>query len=183
MNRSFNMSLSRCIIITLLSTQLFSQDKFTLNGYVRDAESGESLIGATVYINEISSGTITNPYGFYSITLEEGTYNVGSGAVAFDDVSDGWYAQAVYKFSPNWRVGSRFSAMNPAGVAAGLAGSTLDASGHDPNTISVMADWTNSEFGRMRFQYNREELAQGGEDDQFLLQYVMSIGAHGAHAY
>ena len=29
---------------------------------------------------------------------EEGTYNVGSGAVAFDDVSDGWYAQAVYKF-------------------------------------------------------------------------------------
>ena len=47
----------------------FSQERFTLNGYITDSESGESLIGATVYINQISSGTITNPYGFYSITL------------------------------------------------------------------------------------------------------------------
>ena len=121
--------------------------------------------------------------GEYFQRDEEGTYNVGSGAVAFDDVSDGWYAQAVYKFSPNWRVGSRFSAMNPAGVAAGLAGSTLDASGHDPNTISVMADWTNSEFSRIRLQYNREELSSGKTDNQYILQYTMSIGAHGAHAY
>ena len=73
--------------------------------------------------------------------------------------------------------------MNPAGVAAGLAGSTLDASGHDPNTISVMADWTNSEFSRIRLQYNREELSSGNTDNQFILQYTMSIGAHGAHAY
>ena len=56
----------------LVSTQLYAQEKFTLNGYVRDAESGESLIGATIYINQISAGTITNPYGFYSITLDEG---------------------------------------------------------------------------------------------------------------
>jgi hypothetical protein len=46
-----------------------------------------------------------------------------------------------------------------------------------------MLDWTNSEFSRIRLQYNRAELARGQDDDQFMLQYIMSIGAHGAHKY
>ena len=53
-----------------------SQEKFTLNGYITDKESGESLIGATVYINELNAGTVTNAYGFYSITLDQGTYSL-----------------------------------------------------------------------------------------------------------
>jgi len=117
---------------------------------------------------------------------EDGTYedsNAGTGTVSFDDKSSGWYLQGVYKFAPSWRVGARYSKMNTPGVPAGLVNSALDSAGHDPETISVMADWTNSEFGRMRLQYNHEELAQGSTDDQYLLQYVISIGAHGAHAY
>lgn len=117
---------------------------------------------------------------------EDGTYedsNAGTGAVSFDDKSSGWYLQGVYKFAPSWRVGARYAQMNHSGVPTGLIGSALDSAGHDAATISVMADWTNSEFGRMRLQYNREELAQGSRDDQYLLQYVISIGAHGAHAY
>jgi len=46
-----------------------------------------------------------------------------------------------------------------------------------------MGDWTNSEFGRFRLQYNRENLDSGKADNQFIFQYIMSIGAHGAHAY
>ena len=49
--------------------------------------------------------------------------------------------------------------------------------------IAVMADWTNSEFGRIRLQYNHEKLDRGSGDNQFLVQYIMSIGAHGAHPY
>ena len=71
----------------LVSTQLYAQEKFTLNGYVRDAESGESLIGATIYINQISAGTITNPYGFYSITLDEGIYNVDFRYIGYNTIS------------------------------------------------------------------------------------------------
>jgi hypothetical protein len=73
--------------------------------------------------------------------------------------------------------------MNAPGVPAGLVGSALDSAGHDPDTISIMGDWTNSEFGRLRLQYNREELSSGTDDNQFVLQYIMSFGAHGAHAY
>jgi hypothetical protein len=114
---------------------------------------------------------------------EDGTYDVGSGLVSFDDDAGGWYAQAVYKFAPAWRVGGRYSRMNAADVPTGLVGSTLDSNGHDPEAFSVMGDWTNSEFGRVRLQYNREELSNDQTDNQFMFQYIMSIGAHGAHAY
>ncbi|MBL6963234.1 MAG: TonB-dependent receptor [Bacteroidetes bacterium] len=57
-----------------LALPLYSQEKYTLNGYIKDAESGEDLIGATVSIFDINKGTVSNLYGFYSITLEKGTY-------------------------------------------------------------------------------------------------------------
>lgn len=122
--------------------------------------------------------------GEYFWRDEDGTYEEsGGGAVAFDDSTSGWYGQAVYKFHPEWRIGGRYSQLYSADTPAGLAGTALDAEGHDPKAYSVMLDWTNSEFSRVRTQFNREELADGQDDNQFLLQYIMSIGAHGAHKY
>jgi len=51
-------------------------DKISFAGYIKDASNGEALIGATIYIKEIEGGTTTNIYGFYSVTLERGTYTV-----------------------------------------------------------------------------------------------------------
>lgn len=53
-----------------------AQDKFTISGYIRDAQNGESLIGATVLIKELGTGVVSNVYGFYSITLPSDTYEV-----------------------------------------------------------------------------------------------------------
>jgi hypothetical protein len=117
---------------------------------------------------------------------EDGTYNdadAGTGTVAFNGGSFGWYAQTVYKFAQAWRAGARYSQLYAADAPAGLAGSAVDSQGHDPYNIAVMGDWTNSEFGRVRLQYNREKLDGGSADNQILVQYIMSIGAHGAHAY
>lgn len=55
---------------------VWSQQKATLNGYIRDADNGEELIGVTVYIPELKAGAVTNAYGFYSITVPQGTYEV-----------------------------------------------------------------------------------------------------------
>lgn len=60
----------------LKAAPAFAQQKFTLNGYIKDAANGEALIGATVYITEIEGGTTTNVYGFYSITLPPGDYSL-----------------------------------------------------------------------------------------------------------
>lgn len=50
------------------------QNKFTIHGYIRDLSSGEELIGATVYIKNLEKGTVTNSYGYYSISLQKGKY-------------------------------------------------------------------------------------------------------------
>jgi hypothetical protein len=62
--------------LIFLSFVSYSQEKVTLNGYVKDADNGEELIGVTVYIPELKAGTVTNDYGFYAITVPKGTYEV-----------------------------------------------------------------------------------------------------------
>ncbi|WP_430611936.1 TonB-dependent receptor [Flavobacterium sp. JP2137] len=54
----------------------FAQEKFTLSGIVSDIKNNETLIGASIYIDEINNGTATNEYGFYSISLPEGSYTL-----------------------------------------------------------------------------------------------------------
>ena len=60
-----------------------------------------------------------------------------------DATSSGWYAQAVYKFLPNWRLGVRYARLELP------SGAEID---HSPYAIAVMGDWYNSEFGRLRLQ-------------------------------
>ncbi|MCB0429444.1 MAG: carboxypeptidase-like regulatory domain-containing protein, partial [Flavobacteriales bacterium] len=61
--------------------------KFTVSGHVTDEISGEDLPGASVYIQEVMKGTATNTYGFYSITLESGTYNLVASYMGYEQVS------------------------------------------------------------------------------------------------
>jgi len=72
------------LLFLFLSTGLFAQNKVTFSGYLRDAENGEALIGATVFIKELSTGTSTNIYGFYSVTVPEGDYTVDYSYVGYD---------------------------------------------------------------------------------------------------
>ena len=58
--------------------------KYTISGYIKDAANGESLIGATVYITELSTGAQTNVYGFYSLTIPPGNYNLEYRYVGYD---------------------------------------------------------------------------------------------------
>jgi hypothetical protein len=55
----------------------FAQQKFTISGFVKDATSGENLIGATVASKDLKGkGVATNAYGFFSITLPAGKYQI-----------------------------------------------------------------------------------------------------------
>ena len=116
--------------------------------------------------------------GEYFWRDEEGVYTLMEGEELheerLDGGSHGWYAQGVFKFSPKWRIGTRYSQIyspEDSGI------------NHDPYAVAVMGDWSNSEFSRVRLQYNYEKLGEDLSDNQFLLQYIMSIGAHAAHKY
>ncbi|WP_296313949.1 TonB-dependent receptor [Winogradskyella sp. UBA3174] len=67
---------------------LLAQEKFTLSGSISDSESNETLIGVNILIPQIQSGTITNEYGFYSITLPEGTYEVTISYLGFKTITE-----------------------------------------------------------------------------------------------
>jgi hypothetical protein len=116
---------------------------------------------------------------------ENGTLDpASSGApLTYNGKQKGWYTQAVYQFMPRWRVGLRYDQLKASAVDAALAGTVLDKQGHDPKRLSVMADFSNSEFSRLRFQVNKDESRVNQKDTQWYLQYIMSLGAHGAHAF
>lgn len=65
-----------------------AQQKYTISGSITDLNSNETLIGVNVVFPEIQSGTVTNEYGFYSITLPEGTYNLQVSYLGFTTISE-----------------------------------------------------------------------------------------------
>lgn len=73
----------RFFLLLLFLPLLSYSQKFTINGYIKDAANGEALIGATVYIKAINNGAVTNEYGFYSVTLDAGQYEVNYSYVGF----------------------------------------------------------------------------------------------------
>ncbi|MEM6541603.1 MAG: TonB-dependent receptor, partial [Bacteroidota bacterium] len=72
--------------LLLLFSSSYSQKKYTVSGTVREASSNETLIGVTVAIPELKTGTSTNEYGFYSLTLPEGEYNLVISYLGFQDI-------------------------------------------------------------------------------------------------
>jgi hypothetical protein len=100
----------------------------------------------------------------------------------WDHGQEGWYVQAVYQPFPRWRFGARWDQLSADTPGPAWAGTPLYPYGDDPSRLSVMVDWSNSEFSRLRFQYNHDSATETS-DNQFGLQYIFSIGAHGAHGF
>ncbi len=115
-----------------------------------------------------------NEDGFYTLPDDPGAaYNVDQ---------RGWYVQAVYQPFPRWRFGGRLDGLSGDNPGAAFDNTWLSPRDGDPRRYSLMADWSNSEFSRLRLQFTRDQ-AGLGTDNQWGLQYIYSIGAHGAHAF
>jgi len=65
-----------------------SQQEFTINGYVLDSQSNELVIGSSVIIEELQVGTVTNSYGFFSITLDEGEYTLKVQSLGYKEFTE-----------------------------------------------------------------------------------------------
>ena len=119
----------------------------------------------------------------YLRSADEGEFTPdGGSATSYSATPSGWYAQGVYQFMPRWRVALRHDQLKPDNPGAVFAGTVLDNQGHTPKRDSIMVDFSNSEFSRLRLQYNRDQ-SQPQTDNQWFLQYIMSLGAHGAHIF
>jgi hypothetical protein len=75
------------IFFSLLTIISFAQENYTISGYVQDESSGENLIGVSIYDKENYKGTASNQYGFYSLTLEEGSYEIIYSFIGYKSIS------------------------------------------------------------------------------------------------
>ena len=66
---------------------IYTQNSFTISGYVQDNSNNELIIGASVIVKELQIGTVTNNYGFFSLTLVEGDYELIFQSLGFEDQS------------------------------------------------------------------------------------------------
>ena len=99
-----------------------------------------------------------------------------------DSDSSGWYAQLIYQWMPRWRAGLRVDGLSLDDPGSQFAGTPLEDAGDDPLRYSLMFDYSHSEFSRIRLQFERDETGPEN-NNQLTLQYIMSIGAHGAHEF
>jgi hypothetical protein len=140
------------------------------------------------YFRRKESGTLTynaNPADAAAAGAAAGTL-----ADSYASRQSGWYAQAVYQFVPMWRAGYRFDRLDSGATSLGLVDSgALTAadfpalSAYKPKRHTFMVDWSPSEFSRVRLQFARDYSRMGLPDNQLFLQYIVSLGAHGAHTF
>jgi hypothetical protein len=117
--------------------------------------------------------------GEYFIRDEGGTFNDGG----YSGDQNGFYVQGVWRFLPRWEWAVRYDQVHAANTGDFIAGSVLDTdNAGTPRRYSTALSFFTSEFGRFRVQYNLDE-ARPKTDHQLLLQYTVSLGAHGAHSY
>lgn len=82
----YNLTKALLPILLLASITIQGQKKYTLSGSISEASSNEILIGVTIAFPELRTGVTTNEYGFYSITLPEGNYQVQISYLGFQDI-------------------------------------------------------------------------------------------------
>ena len=142
-----------------------------------------------------ASRTSLKLQGEYFRRRESGTlgYDDAAGAAmagSYRSVQSGWYLQGVYQFMPRWRAGLRHDRLDSGSPAIGLVDSgalgradfpVLQSARPTRNTL--MVDYSLSEFSRLRLQVASDRSNPALTDRQWFLQYIMSLGAHGAHAF
>lgn len=116
------------------------------------------------------------------LTYDTATANITD---SYRVTRSGWYVQGVYQFMPHWRSGLRYDQLSSGSAEVGVANTAnvISDYAYTPIRYTLMLDYTPSEFSRLRLQLAQDKSRAGLTDNQIFLQYVMSLGAHGAHQF
>jgi hypothetical protein len=76
------------LLVSVIAIQpAYAQKNYTISGTIKDSATGETLIGATVKLQELQTGTTTNAYGFFSLTAPEGDFNLVISYIGYQAVT------------------------------------------------------------------------------------------------
>ena len=71
------------VLLLFMPTVFYAQEKFTLSGFVSDKNNGENIIGVNIFCKELKQGVVSNTYGFYSLTLPAGNYEISFSYIGY----------------------------------------------------------------------------------------------------
>lgn len=169
-----------------------SADLDVADNFVTNRFDGSSRIWIADFVWKYAPNGNTNYTNFklqgeYLKRSESGnlTYAVdaANNLAGYSADQSGWYVQGVYQFRPYWRAGLRYDQLNAGSVDYHGNNANLLADGYDPKRISLMFDYSPSEFSRIRLQLAQDKSRQSLTDNQVFVQYIMSLGTHGAHKF
>jgi len=183
------------------------QDTDSFGGAVTNSFSGSAnLWGVDGVLKWAPNGNST----YYNFKLQGEYFRLKqNGTLTYDDTAQavpqfgatfsdylradqsGWYLQGVWQFYPRWRVGYRYDALrygtlNNGIVNNGLGPAAADfpvLASHSPARNTLMFDFSPTEFSRLRLQLASDKSRLGVTDNQVFVQYLYSLGAHGAHKF
>lgn len=125
--------------------------------------------------------------GEYLHGIRDGSLVVDTAGLAspgsYRAVQSGWYLQGIYQFMPRWRVGLRTERLDGDNPDFGANAGLLAVDAGNARKTTLVLEHNPSEFSRIRFQVAQDRARLGISDWQWLIQYQMSLGAHGAHSY
>jgi len=104
----------------------YAQETHTVSGYIKDASSGEALIGASIFLEEEGKGAATNVYGYYSFTVNSGVYHVKISYVGYEDY------KAIIDLKKDLRLNIELNAMSDV-----LNEVLIEAEASDQNTTGT----------------------------------------------
>jgi len=183
------------------------EDADSLGNVVTNSFTGKARLWAADAVlkwapNGNATGTNFKLQGEYFRLKQDGTLtydDTGQAAPQFGaSLSDyfrtdqsGWYAQGVWQFMPRWRVGYRYDALRYGTVSNGILNNGLGPvaadfpvlANHNPSRSTLMLDWSPTEFSRLRLQFASDQSRLDATDNQVFVQYIYSLGAHGAHKF
>ncbi|MDO9468019.1 MAG: TonB-dependent receptor, partial [Thiobacillus sp.] len=84
---------------------------------------------------------------------------------------------------PRWRTGYRYDRLDSGSVDFGLNNANLPMTSHKPTRHSLMLDYSPSEFSRLRLQHSKDQSMESQNENQWFVQYIHSLGSHGAHKF
>ncbi len=125
-----------------------------------------------------------------ALTYDTQAQSLGTATGNYATAQSGWYLQGVYQFMPMWRAGLRYDKLYSGTPDIGVvsngtltAADFVNLASYNPSRTTVMVDYSLSEFSRFRLQFARDKSRPEATDNQIFLQYIMSLGAHGAHTF
>ena len=171
--------------VSYLQTRARRRDAFDNQDNTLTSFTGNSRLWLADFVWKWAPGgnPVNRNFRFQSEAFyrsEHGQFS--SPASLYDGRQVGWYAEGVYQFAPRWKVGLRHAELYADNHGTAVTPGGLLDDRHNPRRDSLVLGFSNSEFSRIRMQLARDD-SQSKPDYQLSLQYLMLLGAHGAHQF